>query len=121
MPELTFPLLAAWINAAFLGFAGIVNWFDGERVYAFYKSWRIPPRSYRTVGLIEITAATFIAVPHLRAWGIVMGAVLLFGTVVLLLGHRYYGYAVLAMVMLAALGAAVFAIPTYDAVRYAGI
>ena len=121
MAEITFPLLAAWANAAFLGIAGIVNWFDGDKIRALYRSWRIPARSYRTVGLLEITAATFLIVPHMRAWGVVLGGVILFGTVVLLLGHRRYGYAVLAMAMLAALGAAVFAIPTYEAVRYAGL
>jgi hypothetical protein len=121
MPEFTIPLLAAWANAAFLGSAGMLNWFDGQKVRAFYRRWRIPASSYRTVGLLEITAATFLAVPHLRAWGIVLGGVLLFGTVVLLLGHRHYTYAVVSTMMLVALGAAVFAIPTSDYARYAGL
>jgi len=121
MPEISLPLLAAWANAAFLGVAGIINWFDGEKIRALYERWRIPARSYRIVGLLEITAAMFLAVPHLRAWGIVLGAAILFGSIVLLLSHRKYGYATIAIMMLAALGAAIFAIPTYDAALYASV
>lgn len=121
MPEITFPILAAWANAAFLGWAGLLNWFDGQKVRAFYRHWRIPASSYRTVGLLEITAATFLVVPHLRAWGIVLGAILLFGTVILLLGHRRYTYALVTILMFAALGAAIFAIPTYEYARFAAL
>jgi hypothetical protein len=121
MPELTFPIIAAWANAAFLGSAGLLNWFDGQKIRSFYRHWRIPASSYRTVGLLEITAATFLAVPHLRAWGIVLAAVLLFGTVVLLLGHRRYAYAAITILMFATLGAAIFAIPAYGYARYAAL
>jgi hypothetical protein len=121
MPEIYFPLAAAWANAAFLGMAGLINWFDGEKIRALYERWRIPASSYRTVGLLEITAAMFLAVPHLRAWGIVLGAVILFGSVVLLLSHGRYGYATIAVAMLAALGAAIFAIPIYKPALYASI
>ena len=119
MPEISFPLLAAWANASFLGLAGLVNWFDGAKIRALYRRWQIPARSYRTIGLLEISAAMFLAVPHLRAWGIVLGAVLLFGSAVLLLNHGRYGYAMAVIFMLATLGAAIFAIPTYDPSLYA--
>lgn len=121
MPEISLPLLAAWANAAFLGFAGLVNWFDGQRIRAFYRRWAVPARSYRTVGLLEIVAAAFLAVPHLRAWGIVLAAVILFGSAVMLLQHSRYLYALGVVAMLAILGAAIFAIPTYDYVHYAGV
>ncbi len=121
MPEISLPLLAAWTNAAFLGMAGLINWFDGEKIRALYERWRIPASSYRTVGLLEITAAMFLAVPHLRAWGIVLGTAILFGSIVLLLAHRRYGYAMVAIVMLAVLSTAIFAIPTYDAALYASL
>ena len=119
MPEMSLPLIAAWANAAFLGVAGIINWFDGQKIRALYRRWRIPARSYRTVGFLEIAAAMFLAVPHLRAWGIVLAALILFGSTVLLLKHRRYAYAMGVIVMLAMLGAAVFAIPTYDPMLYA--
>ena len=121
MPELSLPLVAAWANAAFLGIAGMINWFDGRKVRALYERWSIPARSYRTVGLLEIAAAMFLILPYLRAWGIVLGAAILFGSAVLLLSHRRYAYAMVVIVMLAMLGAAVFAIPTYDPASYASI
>jgi hypothetical protein len=121
MLEASFPLLAAWVNTAFLGLAGLANWFDGRPVRALYESWNIPASSYRTIGLIEIVAATFIAVPHLRAWGIVLAAPIVFSTVVMLLYHRHYGYALGVIALLAGLGAATLAIPTYDYVDYAAL
>jgi len=121
MPEISFPLFAAWANASFLAAAGLINWFDGEKIRALYNEWQIPARSYRTVGLLEISAAMFLAVPHLRAWGIVLGAVLLFGSTVLLLSHGRYGYAMAVIFMLAILGAAIFAIPTYQTPLYANL
>nr|TFG52598.1 MAG: hypothetical protein E4H34_04780 [Hyphomicrobiales bacterium] len=57
--------------------------------------------------------------PHLRAWGIVLGAAILFGSAVLLLSHGRYAYAMAVILMLATLGAAVFAIPTYETALYA--
>jgi hypothetical protein len=96
-----------------------VNWFDGRRVRAFYENWNLPASSYRTIGLLEIVAATFIAVPHLRAWGIVLAAPIIFGSVVMLLYHRHYIFALGVIAMLVALGAAVLAIPSYDYVQYA--
>lgn len=121
MPEISLPLFAAWANAALLGVAGMLNWFDGEKIRELYERWRIPAQSYRTVGLLEITAAIFLAVPHLRAWGIVLAAVLLFGSAVLLLGHRRYAYALGVIAMMAGLGAAIFAIPTYQTALYASL
>ncbi len=121
MTEMSLPLIAAWANAAFLGAAGIINWFDGQKIRALYQRWSIPARSYRTVGLLEIAAAMFLVMPYLRAWGIVLGAVILFGSTVLLLNHRRYAYAMIVIVMLATLGASVFAIPTYDPALYASV
>ena len=121
MTEISLPLVAAWANAAFLGAAGITNWFDGQKIRALYQRWSIPARSYRTVGLLEIAAAMFLVMPYLRAWGIALGAVILFGSTVLLLNHRRYAYAMIVIVMLATLGAAVLAIPTYDSALYASV
>lgn len=121
MPEFSLPLIAAWANAAFLGAAGLINWFDGQKIRALYRRWSIPARSYRTIGLLEIAAAMFLAVPHLRAWGIVLAAVILFGSAVLLLSRRRYAYAMGVIVMLAMLGAAVFAIPTSHPALYASL
>ena len=121
MPDVSLPVIAAWANAAFLGAAGLINWFDGEKIRALYRRWSIPARSYRTIGLLEIAAAMFLAVPHLRAWGIVLAAVILFGSAVLLLSRRNYAYALGVIVMLAVLGAAVFAIPTSDPALYASL
>jgi hypothetical protein len=121
MPDISLPLIAAWANAAFLGAAGLINWFDGQKIRALYRRWSIPARSYRTIGLLEIAAAMFLAVPHLRAWGIVLAGVILFGSAIMLLSRRRYGYAMAVVAMMVMLGAAVFAIPTNEPMLYASL
>ena len=38
MPDVTLPLTAAWVNAAILGAAGLLTWFDnGRTARAFFN------------------------------------------------------------------------------------
>lgn len=119
MPDVTLPLMAAWVNAAILGAAGLLTWFDNSRIVELYTRWKIPARFYRYVALAAIVAAAFLAVPHLRAWGIVLAAPIIVGSAAMLAYHRHYIYATVFTVMLAALGVATFAIPTYEYIHYA--
>ena len=78
MFEVSLPLVAAWVTAVFLAVAGLVNLFNSRKVRELYERWDIPAHSFRTVGLLEISAAIFLVAPDLRAWGIALAAPLIF-------------------------------------------
>lgn len=60
----------------------------------------------RTAGMMQFLAALFLAVPQTRIWGGVLGGMILFVTVVSLLNHRRYFYALPVMLVLMALAPA---------------
>ena len=60
----------------------------------------------RTAGMMQFLAALFLAMPQTRIWGGILGAMILFVTVVSLLNHRHYLYAVPVMLVLVALAPA---------------
>jgi hypothetical protein len=70
-------------------------------------------------GLLDIMAAAMLIDPDLRGWGIVLGALLTFGSVVTLLNHRHYAAAGAAILMMVALVPAALAVPRSDEVRFA--
>src|SRR5262245_54312304 len=111
MFELSFPVMAAWANAAIFAAAGLVNFTAIRAVREVYDRWDVSPAFYRPLGLIEIAAAVFLAVPSLRGWGVVLAAPIFFGSVVMLLDHRHYVYAASVIVMMSGLVAAILAIP----------
>jgi hypothetical protein len=103
MFEPSFPVMAAWANAAVFALAGLVNVTAFGAVREAYASWDIPAPFYRTLGIVEIIAAAMLAMPQLRAWGIAMAAPIMFGAIVMLLDHRLYRYAAPAALVMAAL------------------
>jgi DoxX-like protein len=111
MFELSFPVMAAWLNAAILAAAGLINFAAVKSVRSVYDSWDVSPAFYRPLGLVEIAAAVCLAVPSLRTWGVLLAAPIFFGSVVILLDHRHYVYAASVVVMMTGLAAAVLAIP----------
>ncbi len=112
MDEFSFPVLAAWTNAAIFAAAGLVNFTAVKSVRDIYDRWDVAPGFYRTLGLVEIAAALFLAMPSLRLWGLILAAPIAFGSVVMLLDHRHYLYAASVIVMMSGLLAAVLAIPS---------
>ena len=111
MFEASFPVLAAWANAAIFAAAGLINFTAVRSVREVYDRWDVAPGFYRPLGLVEIVAAICLAVPSLRFWGVVLAAPIAFGSVVLLLDHRHYVYAASMAVMMWGLLAAILAIP----------
>src|SRR5687767_2496957 len=111
MMKFSVPLLAAWANAAIFAVAGLVNFTAPRRVRELYEQWDVTPEFYRTLGVMEITAAVCLITPSLRAWGVALAAPIVFGSVVMLLDHRQYRYATAAVVMMIGLFVTVFAIP----------
>lgn len=99
----SFPIIAAWTNAAVFALAGIVNLTAFGAVRVTYQRWGIPVGFYRTLGLIEIAAAAFLAAPALRVYGVILAAPIMFGAIVMLLDHSKYLYAAASMLVMAAL------------------
>ena len=112
MDDFSFPVLAAWANAAIFAAAGLVNFTAVRSVREVYERWDVSPGFYRPLGLVEIVAAVCLAVPSLRFWGVLLAAPIAFGSVVMLLDHRHYLYAASVVVMMSSLLAAILAIPS---------
>jgi hypothetical protein len=69
-----------------------------------YRRWEFARGFYYVVGATLGLAALFLAVHQTRIWGGILGAIILFATVVSLLNRRQYLYAlpaILAMIALA--------------------
>jgi hypothetical protein len=111
MGEFSFPVMAAWMNAAIFAGAGLINFTAIKSVREVYDRWDVSPGFYRPLGLVEIAAAVCLAVPSLRFWGVLLAAPIFFGSVVMLLDHRHYAYAASVAVMMTGLVAALLAVP----------
>jgi hypothetical protein len=90
------------ITGVFL-LAGIINLSGSPVVRAAYRAWDYPANFYRVVGLIELAAALFLALPETRIWGVILGGFIAFFSVVALLKHRRYAWSLPVMLLLAAL------------------
>ena len=112
MDDFSFPVLAAWMNAAIFAAAGLVNFTAVKSVREVYGRWDVAPGFYRPLGLVEIAAALCLAVPSLRFWGVLLAAPIAFGSVVMLLDHRHYVYAASMVFLMSGLLAAILAIPS---------
>ena len=112
MIDFSFPVTAAWINAAIFAAAGLVNLSAIRSVREVYGRWDVSPGFYRPLGLVEIAAAACLAVPSLRFWGVLLAAPIAFGSVVMLLDHRHYLYAASMVFLMSGLAAATLAIPS---------
>ena len=95
--------MAAWTNAALFAVAGLINLGSFPRVREIYVRWDVPAGFYRAIGLLELVAAVFLLMPDFRAWGLTLSALILFGSVVMLLNHRHYTGALAVMAMLVSL------------------
>ena len=103
MNAISFPFLIAWLVGAVLMVAGFINIAGPRRLREAYASWEFPPRFYLVAGLLEVTAAAFLAVPEMRLWGIALAGFIAFGAVVTLFNQRRYLSAVPAIILMLAL------------------
>jgi hypothetical protein len=114
------PVIAAFTLASIFAVAGVVNLIGPRWARRAYDRWDIPSGIYRALGLIELAAAAFFLSPDLRLWGILVAAPIIFGSVVILLEHRQYLYAMPVAAMMALLLATTLAVPhSRPSVRYA--
>ena len=105
-----YSLVALLLTMAF-GLIGAVQLIGPRFVREAYKRWDYGPRVRIVTGVLDVMAAIMLAVPVLRGWGIVLAAILTFGSVVVFLSHRQYRYALPAIVLMIALVPATVAVP----------
>jgi hypothetical protein len=96
----------ALILATFFALAAALNLSAPGFVRRVYERWAFARGFYYVVGLAQALTALFLTVPETRIWGGILGAMILFVTVVSLLNHRKYFYAVPAILLMMALAPA---------------
>jgi uncharacterized membrane protein HdeD (DUF308 family) len=111
MNAISFPFLTTWLIGTVLMVVGIINIAGPRKLRETYANWEFPPRFYLVAGVLEVTAAAFLAAPELRLWGIVLAGLIGFGAVVTLFNQRRYLSAVPAIVLMIALLPASLAVP----------
>jgi hypothetical protein len=90
--------------AALFGAGAVLNLAAPGFVRRIYQRWAFAPGFYYVAGTAQAMTALFLALHQTRIWGSILGAAILFVTVVSLLNRRQYLYAlpaILAMVALA--------------------
>jgi len=92
--------------AGLFGLAGALHVAAPRGLRDVYRRWEFPRGFYYVAGVAQLFAALFLAVPQLRIWGGILAAMILFVTVISLLNHRKYSYAVPAILVMAALAPA---------------
>ena len=80
---------------------GVLNVTGNGTIRAIYRLWHYPKQFHRAVGVLELATAVFLAVPQLRIWGVVLGGLIAFFSVVALLNRRQYALSVSGMLLLA--------------------
>jgi hypothetical protein len=116
------PVFAAFTEASIFAAAGVVNLLGMRWARRIYDRWDISATIFRTLGIIELAAAVFLVSPETRLLGIVIAAPIIFGSVVMLLEHRHYLYAVPVAALMALLLVTMLAVPySRHSVRYAAL
>ena len=111
MNAISFPFLIAWLIGAILMVVGFINLAGPRKLREAYARWEFPSRFYLVVGVLEVTAAAFLAVPEMRIWGIALAGLIAFGAVITLFNQRRYLSAVPAIILMVALLPASLAVP----------
>jgi len=96
--------LIAQLLAGLFGLASALNLAAPGFVRRAYQRQAFPRGFYYVVGVAQAMTAVFLALHQTRIWGGILGAMILFVTVVSLLNRRQYLYAlpaILAMIALA--------------------
>jgi len=98
--------LMAQLLAGLFGLSAALNLAAPGFVRRIYQRWAFARGFYYVVGTAQALAALFLAVHQTRIWGGILGAMILFATVVTLLTRRQYLYALPAIVAMIALAPA---------------
>lgn len=96
--------LTAEILAGLFGLSAVLHLAAPAFVRRVYQRWAYARGFYYVVGAAQGLTALFLALHQTRIWGGILGAMILFVTVVSLLNRRKYLYAlpaILAMIAIA--------------------
>ena len=105
--------------AALFAVIGAVQLAGPRFLRVAYERWDYSQYLRIVTGFLDLAVAVMLLNPNERGWGIALGALLTFGSVVTLLNHRHYAAAGAAILMMVALVPAALAVPRADYVRYA--
>jgi hypothetical protein len=92
--------------ATLFGLGALLNLAAPGFVRRSYQRWDYPRGFYYVAGIAQGLTALFLGVEQTRIWGGVLGGLVLFVTVISLLNHRKYSYAVPAILVMIALAPA---------------
>lgn len=113
------PTIVCVSLATLFGAIGVVQLLGPRFLREAYQRWDYSQYLRIVTGFLDLAVAVMLLNPNERGWGIALGALLIFGSVVTLLNHRHYAAAVAAIIMMVALVPAALAVPRTDAVRFA--
>jgi hypothetical protein len=105
-----YSVVALWLSVT-LGAIGAVQLVGPRFVREAYRRWGYGPRVRLVTGFLDLAAAIMLAMPEFRGWGIVLAAILTFGSVVVFLNHCQYRYALPTVGLMIALVPAAAAVP----------
>lgn len=103
MPHTTIYATIAQSVAVLFAAAGGIQIAGPAFVQRAYERWEMPRKFYRVTGALELIAALFLANAETRIWGVILGAIVLFGAIVTLLKSEQYGWSIPGMMLLMAL------------------
>jgi hypothetical protein len=86
--------------------AGLLHVTAPYRLRMAYRRWQFGRGFHYVVGIAQLFAALFLAIPQTRIWGGFLAGTILFVTVVSLLNHRKYFHAAPAILILLAVAPA---------------
>ena len=112
------PTIASLSLAALFALIGVVQLLGPRFLREAYVRWGYTQGLRIVTGILDVATAVLLADPDLRGWGIALGVVLTFGSVVTLLNHCHYAAAGAAMIMMVAFVPAALAVPRYEQVRF---
>ena len=112
------PTLIAFSLAAIFAVVGIVQLAGPRFVRDAYRGWSYSQGLRLATGLLDVAAATMLAQPSLRGWGIVLAAILVFGSVVTMLNHRQFVGAAWAILLMVGLVPATLAVPRVSPIQF---
>jgi hypothetical protein len=102
MSALSIQLLIIRPLVATFALFGLVQLTGPRFVREAYARWEYPRGYYYITGLLELLAATLLALPGTRILGAFLGGIILFGAIITLLENHEYLHALPAMALLVA-------------------
>lgn len=108
------PTTMCLLLAALFAAIGLVQVTGPRFLRDAYERWGYWQGLRVFTGLLDVVTAAMLVDPDMRGWGIALGAVLTFGSVVTLLNHRHYAAAGAAVLMMVAFVPAALAVPRYE-------